>query len=202
MSPTLRQRVGASSRTVFTSESVTEGQPDKICDLISDAILDAVLAPNPNGGVAVETLAMTGMIVVAGQLTTTAYVDIQQIVRRTIKDIGYDDPAYGFHWQDCDILVSLDEQSSDIAIGVAETISIFVETFGTSRYPAPALERLIREHFVLTPLGIIKHLQLRPIYQKTAVSGHFGRFHPSFPWEKTDMAALLRRTTKRLTIQS
>ncbi len=103
---------------VITSESVTEGHPDKVCDQISDAILDAVLAKDPAGRVAVETLVATGLVVVAGQLTTTAYVDIPKIVRATIKKIGYDQHSYGFHWEDCGVLVSIDEQSPDIAQGV------------------------------------------------------------------------------------
>ncbi|MBI5405178.1 MAG: methionine adenosyltransferase [Candidatus Kerfeldbacteria bacterium] len=108
----------AEHRTVFASESVTEGHPDKVCDRVSDAILDAVLTKDPNGRVAVETLVATGLVVVAGQLTTNTYVDIPKIVRRTIKDIGYDNPHYGFHWEDCGVMVSLDEQSPEIAMGV------------------------------------------------------------------------------------
>lgn len=108
-------------RTVFASESVTEGHPDKVCDQISDAILDAVLAKDPNGRVAVETLAATGLVVVAGQLTTTTYIDIPKVVRQTIKAIGYDDHSYGFHWEDCGVLVSLDEQSPEIAQGVDQS---------------------------------------------------------------------------------
>lgn len=108
-------------RTVFASESVTEGHPDKICDRVSDAILDAVLSKDPNGRVAVETLVATGLVVVAGQLTTNTYVDIPKIVRRTIKDIGYDNPNYGFHWEDCGVMVSLDEQSPEIAMGVDQS---------------------------------------------------------------------------------
>lgn len=110
----------AEHRTVFASESVTEGHPDKVCDRVSDAILDAVLSKDPNGRVAVETLVATGLVVVAGQLTTTTYVDIPKIVRRTIRDIGYDNPQYGFHWEDCGVMVSLDEQSPEIAMGVNE----------------------------------------------------------------------------------
>lgn len=106
-------------RYVFTSESVTEGHPDKVCDKVSDAILDAVLAKDPAGRVAVETLVATGLVVVAGQLTTKTYVDIPKVIRRTIREIGYNDHAYGFHWEDCGVLVSIDEQSSDIAQGVS-----------------------------------------------------------------------------------
>ncbi|MBI4426495.1 MAG: methionine adenosyltransferase [Candidatus Kerfeldbacteria bacterium] len=110
-------------RFVITSESVTEGHPDKICDRISDAILDAVLEKDPGGRVAIETLVATGLVVVAGQLTTTTYVDIPKVIRRTIRDIGYDNHHYGFHWEDCGVMVSIDEQSPDIALGVDETKS-------------------------------------------------------------------------------
>lgn len=103
---------------VFTSESVTEGHPDKMADQISDSILDAILAHDPNGKVACETLVTTGLVVVAGEITTKTYVDIPQIVRDTIKNIGYDDPMYGFDYEGCGIMVSIDEQSSDIARGV------------------------------------------------------------------------------------
>src|SRR4030065_2794309 len=93
---------------LFTSDSVTEGHPDKICDQISDAILDSILAKDPHGRVACETLVATGLVIVAGQITTSCYVDIPKIVRQTIRDIGYDDHTYGFHWQDCGVLVSID----------------------------------------------------------------------------------------------
>ncbi len=108
-------------RMVFTSESVTEGHPDKICDKISDSILDAVLKQDPNGRVAVETLVATGLVVVAGQLTTKTYVDIPKIIRQTVREIGYNDHSYGFHWEDCGVLVSLDEQSPEIAQGVDQS---------------------------------------------------------------------------------
>ncbi|MFA5070026.1 MAG: methionine adenosyltransferase [Patescibacteria group bacterium] len=102
----------------FTSESVTEGHPDKICDQIADSILDAILAKDPYGRVACETLVATGLVMVAGQITTKCYVDIPKVVRKTIKEIGYDNHDYGFHWEDCGVLVSIDEQSPDIAQGV------------------------------------------------------------------------------------
>lgn len=106
------------NRVVITSESVTEGHPDKVCDQISDAILDAVLAKDPAGRVAVETLVATGLVVIAGQLTTKTYVDIPKVARAAIKRIGYANHDYGFHWEDCGVLVSIDEQSPDIAQGV------------------------------------------------------------------------------------
>ncbi|WP_174589987.1 methionine adenosyltransferase [Methanocella conradii] len=103
---------------LFTSESVTEGHPDKMADQISDAILDAILAKDPLGRVACETLVTTGMAVVAGEITTNCYVDIPKIVRSTIKDIGYTRAKYGFDCDNCAVLTSIDEQSPDIAMGV------------------------------------------------------------------------------------
>lgn len=109
-----------SRRYLFTSESVSEGHPDKLCDQISDAILDAILAKDPNGRVAVECLVKTGFVVVAGEVTTSAYVDIQNIVRSVICDAGYDRHDLGFEGQTCGVLVALSEQSPDIAQGVDE----------------------------------------------------------------------------------
>ncbi|WP_366526698.1 methionine adenosyltransferase [Ferrimicrobium sp.] len=103
---------------LFTSESVTEGHPDKMADQISDAILDEILAQDPMSRVACETLLTTGLVVVAGEITTEGYVDIPKIVRRTICDIGYDNETYGFDGNTCGVVVSLDEQSRDIANGV------------------------------------------------------------------------------------
>jgi S-adenosylmethionine synthetase len=109
------------AKYLFTSESVTEGHPDKICDQISDAVLDAIYCEDPQSRVAVECLATTGLIVVAGEVTTNATVDIQDVARRTIKKIGYDKPEYGFDFEHCAVLVSLHEQSPDISQGVTET---------------------------------------------------------------------------------
>jgi len=103
---------------VFTSESVTEGHPDKLADQVSDAVLDAVLADDPNGRVACETLVTTGLVVVAGEITTETYVDIPNLVRSTIREIGYDRAKYGFDAETCGVVVALDEQSPDIAQGV------------------------------------------------------------------------------------
>ncbi|MHB2027515.1 MAG: methionine adenosyltransferase [Acidimicrobiales bacterium] len=105
-------------RTLFTSESVTEGHPDKIADQVSDSVLDAILAQDPNARVACETLLTTGLCVVAGEITTSAIVDVTAIARKTILDIGYDDGAKGFDGKTCAVLVSLDKQSPDIANGV------------------------------------------------------------------------------------
>lgn len=103
---------------LFTSESVTEGHPDKICDQISDAILDEFLKQDPDSRVAVETLTTTGVVMVAGEVTSKARFDIQDIVRKTIKEIGYDNPQYGFDSESCSVLVSLHAQSPDISMGV------------------------------------------------------------------------------------
>ena len=103
---------------LFTSESVTEGHPDKICDQISDGVLDAIMAEDPEGRVACETLVNTGLVVVSGEITTKCYVDIPKIARETIRKIGYDDPHYGFDHEACAVLTAIDEQSPDIAQGV------------------------------------------------------------------------------------
>jgi len=107
-------------RYLFTSESVTEGHPDKICDQISDAILDAIYQKDPQARVAVETFTKTGFVLVGGEITTQAYVDIPRIVRSTIKKIGYDHPEYGFHYETCGVLTAISEQSEDIARGVVK----------------------------------------------------------------------------------
>ena len=96
------------ARTFFSSESVTEGHPDKICDQISDAVLDAILAQDPNGRVACETCCTTGLVMVMGEITTSCYVDIPKIARQVILDIGYDRAKYGFDGQTCAILTSID----------------------------------------------------------------------------------------------
>ena len=102
----------------FTSESVTEGHPDKICDQISDAVLDAILEQDPAGRVACETCTTTGMVMIMGEISTTAQVDIPAIARKVIVDIGYDRAKYGFDGHTCSILTSIDQQSGDIAQGV------------------------------------------------------------------------------------
>jgi S-adenosylmethionine synthetase len=103
---------------LFTSESVTEGHPDKVADQISDAVLDAIIEQDPKGRVACETMVTTGMAIVAGEITTSCYVDIPGIARQTIKEIGYNDSAMGFDWETCAVITSIDSQSSDIAMGV------------------------------------------------------------------------------------
>ena len=106
---------------LFTSESVTEGHPDKIADQISDSILDEIIACDKNGRVACETLVTTGMAVIAGEITTTCYVEIPEIARQTIKEIGYNDSSMGFDWKTCAVITSIDKQSADIAQGVNGT---------------------------------------------------------------------------------
>jgi len=112
------------SRWTFTSESVTEGHPDKMADQVSDAVLDAILAEDPNGRVACETLLTTGLCVVAGEITTTAYVDIPKLAREVIKGIGYDNALYGFDGNTCGVIVSIDEQSPNIGEGVSQSEEI------------------------------------------------------------------------------
>src|SRR5712692_1314783 len=377
----------AGSEYLFTSESVTEGHPDKIADQISDAVLDAIISQDRRGRVACETLLTTGLVVVAGEITTDCYVDVPQLVRQTIHDIGYVKAEYGFDCHTCGVITAIDKQSSDIAlgvdkegagdqglmfgyacretdalmplpimlchrlverlsqvrrsglldylrpdgksqvsvryrdgqpvavetvvissqhaddvgqdrirqdiiehvitpvvpqalidpskityhinptgrfvtggpmgdtgltgrkiivdtyggscphgggafsgkdptkvdrsacymarhvaknivaaglaaraqvqvayaIGVAEPVSIMVETFGTGKVSNAKLEEMIRRHFDFTPIGIIKYLDLRrPIYQKTAAYGHFGRTEPEFTWENTNRVKDLR----------
>ena len=109
-------------KRLFTSESVTEGHPDKMCDQISDAILDALMAQDPMSRVACETAATTGLVLVMGEITTNAYVDIQKIVRETIKEIGYTRAKYGFDAETCGVITAIDEQSSDIAMGVDKAL--------------------------------------------------------------------------------
>ncbi|MBC5827250.1 MAG: methionine adenosyltransferase, partial [Candidatus Eremiobacteraeota bacterium] len=113
-----------SYKRLFTSESVTEGHPDKVADQISDGILDAILAQDPNGRVAVETFVITGQVHVAGEISTSCYVDIPKVVRRTLRDIGYTRAKYGFDADTCGISVSVDEQSPDIAQGVDRALEV------------------------------------------------------------------------------
>ena len=110
------------AKYLFTSESVTEGHPDKICDQISDAVLDAILAQDPDGRVACETAVTTGMVMVMGEISTSCYVDIPKIVRQVIGEIGYDRAKYGFDADTCAVLTCIDEQSSDIALGVDKAL--------------------------------------------------------------------------------
>ena len=111
-----------SGKYLLSSESVTEGHPDKVCDQISDGILDAIMAQDPMGRVACETAVTTGLVVVLGEVTTKCYVDVPKIVRETIKGIGYTDPAYNFDYQSCGVIVGIKEQSTDIDMGVSKSL--------------------------------------------------------------------------------
>ena len=110
------------AKRLFTSESVTEGHPDKVCDAISDAVLDAIMAKDPMGRVACETCVTTGLIHVMGEITTSCYVDIAKVAREVVRDIGYTDAAFGFDYNTCGVITSIDEQSGDIAMGVDRSL--------------------------------------------------------------------------------
>ena len=123
-------------KRLFTSESVTEGHPDKVCDAISDAVLDAIMEQDPNGRVACETCTNTGFVLVMGEISTTATIDIPAIVRKTVADIGYTDAAYGFDANTCAVMVSLDKQSADIAMGVDKALEARENTMTDSEIDA------------------------------------------------------------------
>ena len=123
--------MGASGRYLFTSESVTEGHPDKMADQISDAVLDAILESDPQGRVACETLLTTGLVLVAGEITTQSYVDIPKIARKTVHDIGYTDASFGFDSETCSVISSIDEQSGDIDVDMAMQGYDMKLSFGT-----------------------------------------------------------------------
>lgn len=123
-------------KLLFTSESVTEGHPDKMCDAISDAVLDALMAQDPMSRVACETCTTTGLVMVMGEITTKAYVDIQKIVRDTVREIGYTKSEYGFDGNTCGVMVVLDEQSSDIAMGVDRALEAKEHTMSEAEIDA------------------------------------------------------------------
>jgi len=151
---------------LFTSESVSEGHPDKVADQISDAVLDSMLAQDPMSRVACETMVTTGQVVVAGEVTTKAQVDIQKLVRETIEDIGYTDPEYGFDSRSCGILVALDRQSPDISQGVSEKEGLHDEMgagdqgmmFGYACRETPQLMPLpiMLSHRILEHLSVVR----------------------------------------------
>ncbi len=126
-------------KLLFTSESVTEGHPDKICDQISDSVLDALMEQDPMSRVACETAITTGLVLVMGEVTTSGYVDVQKIVRDTIREIGYDRSEYGFDANTCGVIVALDEQSTDIAMGVNKSLEA-KDTDGEDKMPEPVDE--------------------------------------------------------------
>ena len=115
------------SNYLFTSESVSEGHPDKVADQISDAILDAIIDQDKGARVACETMVTTGMVLIAGEITTSAWVDMADVARQTVRDIGYNSSDMGFDWQSCAILTSIDKQSADIAQGVDEGSGLDLE---------------------------------------------------------------------------
>ena len=121
----------SSAKYLMTSESVTEGHPDKICDQISDTILDAIMKQDPYGRVACETAVTNGLVIVMGEITTDCYVEVPQIVRQVVRDIGYVRPEYGFEYQSCGVMVSINEQSADIALGVDKSMEAKTEKSAT-----------------------------------------------------------------------
>ncbi len=118
----------SSSKYLLTSESVAEGHPDKICDQISDSILDAIMKQDPYGRVACETAVTNGVVIVMGEITTDCYVEVPQIVRQVVHDIGYINPDYGFDYKSCGVMVSINEQSADIALGVDKSLEAKTST--------------------------------------------------------------------------
>ena len=128
-------------KILFTSESVTEGHPDKMCDAISDAILDALIEQDPMSRVACETATTTGLVLVMGEITTKAYVDIQKIVRDTVREIGYTRGKYGFDADTCGVITAIDEQSADIALGVDKALEAKMGQTGTPTYLVDLLKK-------------------------------------------------------------
>ena len=151
-------------KRLFTSESVTEGHPDKMCDAISDAILDALMEKDPMSRVACETASCTGFVLVTGEITTNAYVDIPKIVRETVKEIGYDKSEYGFDGNTCAVMVSIDEQSSDIAMGVDKALEakenqvvIMLRTFSSLSTRLVSLLELLAEYSIISAISLVKN---------------------------------------------
>ena len=169
---------------LFTSESVTEGHPDKICDQISDAVLDNILAQDPNARVACETATTTGMVLVMGEITTTAKVDIPSIVRSTVDRIGYNNPAYGFDANSCTVLTTLDKQSPDIAMGVDNSFEYKESNVDTADLIGAGDQGMMfgyacdeTEEYMPAPIALAHHLTLA--MAKERKSG-------ALPWMRPD----------------
>ncbi len=169
---------------LFTSESVTEGHPDKICDQISDAVLDNILAQDPNARVACETATTTGMVLVMGEITTTAKVDIPSIVRSTVDRIGYNNPAYGFDANSCTVLTTLDKQSPDIAMGVDNSFEYKESNVDTADLIGAGDQGMMfgyacdeTEEYMPAPIALAHHLTLA--MAKERKSG-------AMPWMRPD----------------
>jgi S-adenosylmethionine synthetase len=172
----------SSPSLLLTSESVTEGHPDKVCDQISDAVLDAMLQQDPTSRVACEAAVNTGFVLIFGEITTRAYVDLQEIVRRTVREIGYNHSDIGFDWETCGVISSLKEQSSDIAQGVNRSLEarqaagegVAHDRFFVRHRHVDADEVMVNKLFDAVPQNIRRdrHLVVQPVHHaKRSESG-------------------------------
>ena len=154
-------------KRIFTSESVTEGHPDKVCDQISDGVLDAILARDPMARVACETVATTGMVLVTGEISCDCYVDIAQVARRTLNQIGYDSAESGFNGNTCAVLTAIDEQSKDIAMGVDSLIVFLLEMIlmiVSNTSATTTIGTMVSSILVLIFFTFIKNLHVSPFF--------------------------------------